>query len=356
MTYWFTEREFTGTANDENWAEVSSWYLTQIGTPYGVITFDYARGSDYHVYSLAETIKAGEYKERGEKNVTKSSYAARPDRSLINYLYRTSLLASIRWNGNEIRFSYEKDRKDMAFTTPENDKCIERLAKMEVIGCDGVVCKTVVFGNDSYFGNHEMNYRMSLRSLSISDEGTYSFVYNQQNLPNYLKREKNEANDIRCKIDYWGYYNGTSTLYFAPESVLQEMLDVYQKDGLNENILDDAANRTPNFACTKAAVLERITYPTGGYTTFTYEQNKDKKNILVGGLRIKGITNYDNNGGMLQSRTYAYDAARRTQPDPASLMWYKSKHFYRRFGSTTFVTSVSSPIFPLSSSSFGTGK
>ena len=61
----------------------------------------------------------------------------------------------------------------------------------------------------------------------------------------------------------------------------------------------DGRNRTPNETYMKAGILEKIIYPTGGYTRFEYEPNKafvEDMETILGGLRIKSIYNYNNEG------------------------------------------------------------
>lgn len=74
------------------------------------------------------------------------------------------------------------------------------------------------------------------------------------------------------------------------------------------------SNRSANLNCTKAYVLQKITYPTGGYAEYTYEQNEithkgetprgPNGTYKVGGLRIKSLKQYD--GNSTTTTTYNY--------------------------------------------------
>ncbi|OOQ57424.1 hypothetical protein BC343_15110 [Mucilaginibacter pedocola] len=104
------------------------------------------------------------------------------------------------------------------------------------------------------------------------------------------------AINIRA-LDYWGYYNGannTSLIPFAPYN----------------------ANRAPLLDSTVMGALKKITYPTGGATTFEYEQNEFSftrnytTNTLrqpCGGIRLKKITDTDIAGNPPVVKTYSYD-------------------------------------------------
>jgi len=106
----------------------------------------------------------------------------------------------------------------------------------------------------------------------------YTFRYNTTPLPAYLSR----------KTDNWGFYNNK-------DYSLSDFSSLYNY-------------RSANFTYAKAEILERITYPTGGATTFEYELHQYSKIMsglalnapftlssssgAAGGLRIKTITNY----------------------------------------------------------------
>ncbi|WP_369014661.1 hypothetical protein [Flavobacterium anhuiense] len=149
-------------------------------------------------------------------------------------------------------------------------------------------------------------YRLKLNSVTINDQ-IYDFMYNSQNLP-----QKNSF-----AMDYWGYYNGSNQNTSLIPNPTQ--FKYYSYIGNNGNNLN--ANET--FA--KASILERITYPTKGYTTFDYELN-DASNLFYStqedaqmttrgnGLRIKNITNYDSNNTIANSKTYEYSGGKTMLP------------------------------------------
>lgn len=82
----------------------------------------------------------------------------------------------------------------------------------------------------------------------------FLFEYNSTNLPPRNSRMQ----------DHWGYYNGganatySSTIYQAPNPAAPDL---------------PGANRNANGNYGIASILEKIIYPTGGYTKFTYHGN-----------------------------------------------------------------------------------
>lgn len=106
--------------------------------------------------------------------------------------------------------------------------------------------------------------------------------------------------------DYWGYYNGkTGNSTLAPRYLTEH------PNGTSFYL--GTADRDPYPAYTQAGVLEKITYPTLGYTVFEYENNTitiaqagNLEQHIAGGLRVHQITNYDFDNSMQSVRSYEY--------------------------------------------------
>lgn len=137
----------------------------------------------------------------------------------------------------------------------------------------------------SYFNNND---RLRLDSLQITGEGitqpqTYRFSYDPALLPK----------GPSLLQDYWGYYNSNPGTTLIPQMQVEFIEDHGTSYG---NITVGDANRSADTSRVRACSLERIDYPTGGYTQFVYESNQfDLNNVITygGGLRIKEILNYD---------------------------------------------------------------
>lgn len=77
--------------------------------------------------------------------------------------------------------------------------------------------------------------------------------------------------------DYWGYYNGRNNLRHTPD--LTFMRDVgctgYSYANIPLSLLTFVAggNRAPDVTKMATGILRQISYPTGGYTKFSYESN-----------------------------------------------------------------------------------
>ena len=100
--------------------------------------------------------------------------------------------------------------------------------------------------------------RLKLTDVTV-DGKKYSFGYNEnQNLPSRLSMQQ----------DFWGYYNGqlnTDGLCASPECRYNANGSLVGLDVIGP------ANRYANEDYCKIGTLNKITYPTGGYTKFYYE-------------------------------------------------------------------------------------
>lgn len=105
-------------------------------------------------------------------------------------------------------------------------------------------------------------YRLRLDSIKLKDAAgspvsNYSFSYNSMNLPPKTS----------CAQDWYGYYNGASA-----NTTLVSTTTVYDQGVVPVTI--GGADRSSNETYMKAGILEKITYPTGGYTVFDLESHK----------------------------------------------------------------------------------
>ena len=115
--------------------------------------------------------------------------------------------------------------------------------------------------------------------------GAYGFNYNTQAQPKTSSKAK----------DFWGYYNGqTQNSTLIPRLTYTGI--VYSSIPNQQTFQIGGADRDPNEILAKAWMLEKITYPTGGFSTFDYELNRYQSSAgqrLAGGLRIAQIVSSD---------------------------------------------------------------
>jgi len=153
--------------------------------------------------------------------------------------------------------------------------------------------------------------RLLLKSVQEkSPDGTetkppYEFEYNTTSaLPNYISNQ----------LDHFGHWNLNSQNTLIPKITPQ-----------GGTVLNSSgANRSPNLNRTKVGILEKVIFPTGGYSSYEWEGHTvagigtgnyydyaptqdpavDRE---VGGLRIASIENRDCDGTLLTKRSWKYE-------------------------------------------------
>lgn len=300
VQYYFTLAETS--RPDGGIASVSSWLISKIvlAERTDSIHFSYVDGPSYVMQNRNEYKNQGTLFYNTENprypslhDINEQSNSVQDLTSTIYYHIQTKLLSTITWNGNTISFSYS-NRDDYQ----RNSVRLSRLKSMAVRNSGNSEIRYIEFGNNAYFGDNTDNYRLKLQSVCIKGnyydtEGEmYQFDYNSRFLPEYYQH----INHMKCHEDYYGYYNGKSNDYWIPG---EYKLD----DGTTAS--DRSVDKTGYYS--KACLLEKITYPTGGWTEFEYEPNKVGDTIYVGGLRVKTIKSMDTNG-QLALKTYKYDS------------------------------------------------
>lgn len=237
--------------------------------------------------------------------------------STINTQER-SYLVSISYNQNTILFN-TSSRDDWTNA--------QKLDSIVVINSKQQNIKSIKFNYDyyqsSYTGRGINKYsdyntqikRLRLTTLVTQKKENYSFTYNCTTLP-----PKNSF-----AVDFWGYYNGQ----INNKSPLPNYLDFNPKTG--DNTLDNLFNNNSGklYAVAeycKAGILEKIQYPTGGYSKFSYSlncfDNYKIPNDPLGatdhyygnGLKIDSVTNYTSNGTVATIKYYQYEKGKIQTP------------------------------------------
>ena len=142
-------------------------------------------------------------------------------------------------------------------------------------------------------GSYSSNYdnRLKLDKLILLDSynyqvGKYQFYYNVSTLlPAYFNLQVYNPlfPYLYCGQDEWGYYNGVTT---------NKNLFIYNQEQLY-TVPQPQADRSVNQTYAQSCILNKISYPTGGYTEFEYEGNKFISGEDAGGLRIKSVKSYN---------------------------------------------------------------
>jgi len=146
--------------------------------------------------------------------------------------------------------------------------------------------------------------RLKLKNVNISgktkeDEQQYSFIYNPLFVSYYFD----------TTTDYYGFDNRA---YIPYDNFMSELLK-------NSDFYSTLKVPQPSFC--KKDMLEKVIYPTKGYTILEYESHEyggryktwpftvevnEEGNLRTGGPRIKKLSNFDSNGTKLNEKIYHY--------------------------------------------------
>ena len=269
----------------------SAWQLTEIqgSKPIDKIVFSYqdngnipthtAELTDYEVYHTDISGLNSDVISGGLISQTNSGNTPFMSIRLLNTIY---------FPNGKIKFNTSPNREDNLGKSLSN---IEIYSFNVSTNSYSLIKKVIL--NQSYKDD-----RLFLDSLdSYGNDGvkigSYTCNYNTIPLPDKLSRSK----------DYWGFYNGKINTTLIPTQTFQAVertttgvLNTYNVGG---------ANRTPDELYMQARILTKLTYPTGGFSTFEYEAHRHDGGQLAGGLRIKKIISDDGNSRTI-IRTYKY--------------------------------------------------
>lgn len=101
--------------------------------------------------------------------------------------------------------------------------------------------------------------RLRLTKVDVNSQ-KYQLIYNSSELPSFSSGAK----------DYWGFFNGQNNgenLCGTPKYILKN-------DTIQTSEYLGTANRYASEKLCKVGMLQRIIYPTGGYTNFDFELNR----------------------------------------------------------------------------------
>lgn len=292
-----------------------TWQLTKIQAPNGnYLTFNYSRVNEIgqNVIITSSPVSHNSYKEYVGNNESGFTGSLGNGISDSNPIYYSQLISIVNNNGLSINFDY--------YTKSEIDAALGRTTDLESYpilkqisvnhNVNGQLKKSILTYSSST--NTNGGVVPFLTNINISGEGNYQMSYIGRTSEVF---KFNGTYDI----DHWGYYNGknVSATNFANSTIFA--MDASYNETVNQTYRD------PDYLYSRIGMLDKITYPTGGYSTFQYEANTYSKivkrnsssnfnpfldsltsNALAGGVRVSSISNYDQNNTLLNTKTYSY--------------------------------------------------
>lgn len=332
--YYFTlaDKSTNGFENDENaWSNVT-WLLTHIYIPSkGWITYQYTDECNIHTQTVSEpSIRVSRMLSEMPEDIDEDRFRITNNPIPQCPKYKMRFISSISYGPTTIRFNYENDRRHMKDIVVLDGN--ERIRKIAL----------------NSYGTSSEWFLNSLDIMGNNDEDclSYSFLYSNNapgdvtdywgNLCN--SNSVNGLGNFNIFIDYGVGYENELELQLrrngSPARVIPGNYNIYHKIKLQSSV--DTEYRKPT-SPNLHGVLQRITYPNGGCTTFNYENHRfptatsangdfifDRRQQRIfegGGFRIESIINYTADGKVASEDYYRYgftlgDIIRRNFPLP----------------------------------------
>jgi len=276
---------------------VSTWYLTYMISPDLVDTISFTYDTQV-THDVMEQYVYPIGKDNSGLVMGASSsvdgFVAGAQKIESQITYTELMIKKIIFKNGYVQFNRNTQRTD-------SDDQIYSLDEMQLYSSNNLLLKRFSFNHGYFtaspFTNDAYHYRLKLTGFTEADstgqfQKTYGFDYNSTALPPY-----NSSN-----MDYWGFANGASNLTLIPlTTILQSSIHSTSIQGVsfsNDGIgLDNTAtwtfgdaNREPSATNMTAAMLSKVTYPTGGYSTFDFEPHQYTSDSYV-------TQNISHNGG-----------------------------------------------------------
>lgn len=290
---------------------ITAWYLDEVTSQKGqVINFNYSSIADDYstsVYSFSEKFNMGLNPGSGTSCSTPTTFTptGTVTGTIVRYLESIEINTADSPIGQPVVITFHhSEREDIRpydETSPFGDglstharaRKLDRITVEESSDGSMNLIKDIRFtytvlnsGVLTSLEHLEIGKRLQLDAVSFYESGSsiakYDLEYNTDtSLPHKNSHE----------IDYWGYYNAAGP---SPNnSKIPEMtFQFYDGNAVQDFLSIPGANRKPNEEATKARILEKITYPSGGSTSFEYELNDffDTEYSNLGGTVGKPIT------------------------------------------------------------------
>lgn len=255
------------TAMEEN----ASYNLSEIRNAAGriLVEFNYSRTGQRLLNSYYETV--GKNDEVSRKPIASQTiydmFVRKNYPHTLAYVINEYYPTTITTDKETVTFTYgtREDIKDaqrieqITVTSNNNRNAILHTVRFDYGYFSESSFETTLCNRYDYSGVYGYK-RLKLTAVTV-DGKKYAFKYNEgQALPSRLT----------MKQDFWGYFNdamNTEGLCASPKYRFDDDGQVVGAEIVGQ------ANRYANESTCKIGTLNRITYPTGGYTKFDYEIN-----------------------------------------------------------------------------------
>ena len=301
----------------------SAWYLKRITSPYGNEELEF----EYHAPTGAQSTVDGSLNNMSVTYTLTDDgspyWPTNPVTSVIRYFHPpvTTIVKkflkkiTLKKNGSQIGYidieSDENMREDLGSADFNGERMLKKVKLYSIKSGVNTLIKEFSMGYE-YFGANQSESpgyyrRLKLKTVqeispdpnTIPSKPPYTFYY--------YNEYDNMPGRFTSGLDHWGFYNGKPNMFGGtmPCLIPNVLVGVQYVGGWRGM----GADREPDAGSATITVLEKITYPTGGYTTFEYGGHTavyNNGNRAVGGIRIVKMTDHSFPNKPAVVKTYDY--------------------------------------------------
>jgi len=272
-SYWFNDRELSTSNTNFNMTGTSSWYLTQMvsADKSDTVKFTYTQDPTQFIdNTFSFTQNLGDFTVGGGGGLWPMEHTT--NTSNVQQIHLTSIV----YNGGRVDFKTKTGRSDLgkvlldSIIVSNYDFNLKKYNPLKSIKLLTDYTYSTLLNQTGFNTDEASKYRLILTGVSENDQNnsavkTHLFEYNSTMLPPVHNFGQ----------DKWGYYNGVYTnqslleakqvVSYVPPNAAPGVYTIGSGQG---------ADRSVSSTYMQAGILQKITYPTKGYTTFNYECNQ----------------------------------------------------------------------------------
>jgi YD repeat-containing protein len=288
----------------------TAWHLTEINAPNSndKISYTYQSVGTSHTHDIAYAYVLFDQCYQSNGGVCPSNTFVSTPKNIDSSVNQNAP-ETITFEGGKVKFILSSTNR---LDIPDIIKSLDRIEIYSTVNGVDQLVKTVKFIYSYYSNGAGPNAALKLDAVEFrTPDNTpiqkYTLGYSSNSLPWNPSASGNNYLNAR---DLWGYYNGAT----GNADLILPKSTAYQVGGSTFYTTVGAAyDRTVNETLMKQGVLNRIDFPTGGYTTFDYEANRYLNTAVspavatkTGGLRIRQIISTDGISAPPVVKTYKY--------------------------------------------------
>jgi hypothetical protein len=260
-----TARELTNSTNGGNTkTAMTSWYLMEMAAANSndKITFTYESIGSSHSEDINQSLTVCDQLEVDGCPTLPTTMAWNSDSPSSSDVINVLGIKTIIFDGGKVEFL-----TTFANRNDQSSKALEFINIYSELNGVYTLVKSVKF----IYSYYNTNLRLKLDQVLFLDaQGNtverYAFTYFSNNF-SWDTPTKSK------KRDYWGFYNGRASN--PPSLIPQTIIDfqAYLSSSVTPMTIGSADRTTDTIYC-KEGLLQRIDFPTGGYTIFDFEPHK----------------------------------------------------------------------------------